>query len=297
MPYPLAPMRIALLVPDPSDELYAPYAAPYVERYRAVLAAAGVEAVAVPWTASPPPGIEGAVPILAWGYHLQPSAWLAAIDRWAAAVPLVNGAGVLRWNTRKTYLRDLRRLHVPVVPTLFAERVDGAALAEARRTLGTEDVVVKPQVSGAGHRTWRLRPGESPPEAVIDAMIQPFLPEVGGEGELSLFYFGGSPAHAVRKVAAPGEFRVQAHLGGTFTPLEPPEDARTVADIAIHAAAQVLADLGLEDLPHYARIDLVRGRRAVPLVMEFEAIEPDLYLDFAPDGGRSWAEAIRCSLE
>jgi hypothetical protein len=265
-------MRIALLAPDPLHADYAPYAAPFVERYRAVLARGGVEAVPVPWPEAPPPGIDRAIPILAWGYHLDPAGWLRAIDRWAAAVPLVNGAGVLRWNTRKTYLAGLARAGVPVVPTVFAERADVATLAAAARTLGTGDLVVKPQVSGGGHRTVRLRPGESPAEVLPDAMIQPFLPAVGGDGELSLFFFAGRFSHAVRKVAAAGEFRVQAHLGGIYTALEPPADALDVARRALAAAPGPVA---------YARV---------------EAIEPDLYLDFCPDGGAAWARAIVESL-
>jgi len=283
MPYPLVPMKVALLTPDPGDTLYAPYAAPYVERYRAVLAAVGVEAIALPWTASPPPGIAGIVPLVAWGYHLHPAAWRAAIDRWAAAAPMVNAPEVLRWNTRKTYLDDLARAGVPVVPTLFVERADGAALEAAARRFGTGDLVVKPQVSGGGYRTFRLRTGESPADIVEDAMIQPFQPEVGGDGELSVFFFAGVYSHAVRKVAAAGEFRVQPHYGGRLTRFEPDAEVLAAGRRAVAAAPRP---------PAYARVDLVRGADGVPLLMELEAIEPDLYLDLAPEAGGAWVKAV-----
>lgn len=282
MPYPLAPMKIALLVPDPRDALYAPYATPYFGPYRALFAGEGVEAIAVPWTESPPAGIDGAVPMLAWGYHMDPPAWLRAIERWSA-VPLVNSPEVLRWNTRKTYLADLERAGIPIVPTVFAARADAESLAAAAREFGTGDLVVKPQISGGGHRTVRLRPGESPSAILPDAMIQPFLPAVGGDGELSVFFFGGAFSHAVRKVAAAGEFRVQPSYGGRLS--------RFVPDAGVLAAARLV----LAAAPHppaYARIDLVRGADGRPLLMELEAIEPDIYLDLAPEGGIAWARAI-----
>ena len=280
-------MRIALWTPDPLHAAYAENAPPFLGRYRDLLARVGIDAVGVPWSATPPAGIDGSLPLLAWGYHLDPAAWSAALDRWAAAGPVVNGTALLRCNTRKTNLAELARAGVPVVPTVYASRADREALAAAARTLGSGDLVVKPQVSAGGHRTFRLRPGEAPPEVVPDAMIQPFLPAVAGDGELSLFHFGGSPAHAVRKVAGPGEFRVQSHLGGTYAPFDPPADVREAALRAL-AAAPIP--------PVYARVDLVRGPDGLPLLMELEAIEPDLYLEHAPDGGLAFAEAVRTVL-
>jgi glutathione synthase/RimK-type ligase-like ATP-grasp enzyme len=280
-------MKIALLVPDPRDALYAPYATPYFEPYRAQFAGEGVDAIAVPWTGSPPAGIDGAVPMLAWGYHMDPPAWLTAIARWSA-VPLVNSPEVLRWNTRKTYLADLERAGVPIVPTVFAARADAEALAAAARRFGTEDIVVKPQVSAGGHRTVRLRPGEPPAEVVEDAMIQPFQAAVGGDGELSVFFFAGKFSHAVRKVAAAGEFRVQPSYGGRLSRFDPDAGVLATARRALAAAPH---------LPVYARVDLVRGADGRPLLMELEAIEPDIYLDLAPEGGRAWAKAIRLALE
>ena len=280
-------MRVALLVPDPADDLYAPYAAPFLAGYVEALAGAGVEGIGVPWNAAPPAGLAGAVPLLAWGYHRDPPGWDRALDRWEAATRLVNAPGVLRWNTRKTYLLDLERAGVDIVPTRFAARADADALADAARAFGTGDLVVKPRISGGGYRTYRIRPGEAPPEVVEDAMIQPFQPAVGGDGEQSVLFLGGRFSHAVRKVAAAGEFRVQQAYGGVFTRFAPP------ADLA-EAAARVMAAAPAP--PVYARIDLVRGGDGRPLLMELEAIEPDLYLSLAPEAGPAWAAAIRDAL-
>ena len=42
----------------------------------------------------------------------------------------------------------------------------------------------------------------------------------------------------------------------------------------------------------YARVDLIRDDAGVLLLMELEAIEPDLYLEHAPDAGAAFARAV-----
>ncbi len=53
-----------------------------------------------------------------------------------------------------------------------------------------DELVVKPQVSGGSFRTVRVRPGD-PVEPLDDAIIQPFIPAVSSEGELSFLFIGG----------------------------------------------------------------------------------------------------------
>jgi hypothetical protein len=47
----------------------------------------------------------------------------------------------------------------------------------------------------------------------------------------------------------------------------------------------------------YARVDLIRAPDGALRLMELEAIEPDLYLEHAPDGGAAFAAAVRGVLE
>jgi glutathione synthase/RimK-type ligase-like ATP-grasp enzyme len=114
-------------------------------------------------------------------------------------------------------------------------------------------------------------------------MLQPFLPSVAEEGEISLFMFNGALSHAVIKRAAAGDFRVQPQYGGQMTPYAPDEEARSLAEAALAVAPR---------RPVYARVDMARlpdGRLAL---MELEAVEPDLYFAFAPDGGEAFARAV-----
>ena len=96
-------------------------------------------------------------------------------------------------------------------------------------------------------------------------------------GESSLIYFGGEFSHAIRKLPADGDYRVQEHHGGRVVPHKPTDDEFAVAAAALAAAPAATA---------YARVDLVQvdGSAAV---MELEAIEPQLFFDHdAPAAGR-----------
>src|SRR5262245_59149221 len=55
-----------------------------------------------------------------WDYHLRLDdfhAWIAARERDGSRV--LNQPAVLRWNSEKTYLAELERVGVPVVPTAW----------------------------------------------------------------------------------------------------------------------------------------------------------------------------------
>jgi glutathione synthase/RimK-type ligase-like ATP-grasp enzyme len=105
------------------------------------------------------------------------------------------------------------------------------------------------------------------------AMIQPFLPSLEAEGELSLIYIEGEFSHAVRKRPTPGDFRVQSIWGGTMAPAE--AETRHV-EVAERALGQ------LDEPPLYARVDLVTDLDGNPALIELELIEPNLYLSTDP---------------
>ena len=177
-----------------------------------MLAREGLEVASRPWTHGPDPNVALHLPLLAWGYHHDVDRWLAALAGWPKSSALSNSAALLGWNTRKTYLAELEDRGVATLPTLFLDRAGPDDLAAARARFGVEEVVLKPQVSAGSHLTRRLRAGEV---ATLErpAMIQPFLPAVAGEGELSVFMFGGQASHAIAKRALGGDFRVQPQFG------------------------------------------------------------------------------------
>ena len=58
----------------------------------------------------------------AWDYQDRHEDFLATLDRIAGlGVPVFNDPGAVRWNIRKTYLRELESRGVPVIPTLWPD--------------------------------------------------------------------------------------------------------------------------------------------------------------------------------
>lgn len=77
----------------------------------------------------------------------------------------------------------------------------------------------------------------------------------------------GEVTHAVRKRARAGEFRVQDDHGGSVAREPVHRDLARAAERAVAAAPLT---------PLYARVDLVETADR-PVLMELEAIEPELF--------------------
>lgn len=193
-----------------------------------------------------------------WDYHKRFAEFRAWLDR-MEGLPLWNPPAVLRWNTHKSYLLDLQARGIDIVPTLLVPAGQG--------------FIVKPAVSATAFRTERH-------ETDCDVLVQPFVPEVVTDGELSFVFLGRRFSHAVRKRVADGDFRVQSEFGGSAEPFVP-------AEALIEQASRIAGTLG--DAWLYARIDcVVRDGRL--LLMELEATEPSLFLD--AESAERFADAI-----
>lgn len=266
----------------PPDDAYAALAAEQAGNYAAAFARAGLALRPRDWRLA---GDAPALALFAWGYHLEPERWLALLDGWSAHVPLFNPAALMRWNARKTYLGELAAAGVPTVPTWFGD-AGAETIAAAFDAFGTDELVLKPQVSASSHGIRRVKRGDALP-ILARAMIQPFLPAIQGEGEYALFYIGGELSHAIRKVASGGDFRIQPQFGGVNMAWQADAEAIGVADAALAAAPAA---------PLYARIDLLRRLDGRLALAEFEAIEPDLYFAYGDGVLERLAAAVTAKL-
>lgn len=265
-----------------------------VAALRPAFAEAGLELVELDWRAplSEFPGIALVLLGTAWDYQDHPEGFLAKLEALAArGIAVCNPPEVVRWNTDKTYLRELGEQGAPIVPTLYLDEVDRAGVLAAMASLDTHDVVVKRQIGAGGlgqHRFTRDTPPEQDWHMGRPCMVQPFLPSITEEGEYSFVFIDGAFSHAIRKRAAAGEYRIQSLYGGSETVHQPsPED--------LESARQVLAALTFADLL-YARIDMIRLPDGQLAVMEAELIEPYLYPEQGPDLGQRLAVAIGARL-
>lgn len=222
-----------------------------------------------------------------WDYHDKYEEFLAWTRRVEAVAELRNPADLIAWNSDKRYLRELAEAGVPTVPTLWAERGTEIDLVGKLAARGWDEVVVKPVVD-LGAKNLRRARGSEAGDALAEvlarqeAMVQPFLPSLEAEGELSLIYVEGSFSHAVRKRPADGDFRVQSIWGGTVNAAE-----ANPAHVAV--AEQALAQL--DEPPLYARVDLVSDLDDNPALIELELIEPNLYLGTDPTAVDRLADA------
>ncbi len=230
-----------------------------------------------------------------WDYQQDAGAFLKLLeDIDASSARLENALSLVRWNIRKDYLRDLEQAGITIVPTRWAETLDGDWARDATEALGQpETLILKPQVSANADDTYRIAITDWPNQvaelqsrfAGRPCMLQPYLPVIETEGEFSLFYFGGRYSHAILKTPESGDFRVQEEHGGRLRSIEPEPALKAAADQVLQAITR------LQQLPLYARVDLVRDEEHF-LLMEVELIEPSLYFNMDKQSAVRFAEAF-----
>ena len=226
-----------------------------------------------------------------WDYFDHLDRFLRWVDEVAAATRIVNPASVIRWNSHKGYLAEMGERGVPVLPTILLAGGTTDA-AERLADCGWADVVVKPAVDGGARQALRADPCSPGAAAHVerlvaggDVVVQPYAPQIK-VGETSLLFFGGAFSHAVRKVPAEGDYRVQAHHGGTEHPHAPSAAELETARRAMGCAPGPLT---------YARVDLI-DVDGVPTLMELEVIEPDLFLRLDDRALGRFADAVLAEL-
>jgi hypothetical protein len=211
-----------------------------------------------------------------WNYYEHVEAFLGWVERTGRATRLLNPAPIVQANAKKTYLREVERRGIDVVPTEFLERGVAASIEGITRARGWDAIVIKPVVSAGSFLTQRFEAKQSTEAqrfleeltAKRDAMVQRWMPSVDTYGERSLVWIDGELSHAIRKSARfiGGSESVSAEV-----PISPEERA---------FAERVLSPIAKELL--YARVDVVRDEDGTVRLMELELIEPSLFLKQCP---------------
>jgi hypothetical protein len=223
-----------------------------------------------------------------WDYWDRLEEFLAALERIEGQTRLFNGSALVRWNARKTYLRELETKGAKLIPTLWMDVADEAAAKAAFDTFGADDLVFKRQVGAGAKDQHRVKRGELIPAMPHAMMVQPFLPMIQTEGELSFIFIDGEFSHALIKRAQPGDYRIQSTYGGREEKITP-----SAEDLA--AARAIIGTL--DEAPLYGRVDMLRGDGGGLLLMELEVIEPYLYPVEGPELGERMAAGIARRLE
>ena len=224
-----------------------------------------------------------------WDYQKDPEAFLQVLERIeASSAVLENSLELVRWNIDKTYLRDLRKEGVEIVPSLWYKAFASEQVPEAFEELGTGEIVVKPTVSAGADHTFRIGKSHAPDyldelSAIFSSrpfLIQPFMPNIVDEGEFSVFFFGHTYSHTILKTPKKNDFRVQEEHGGRLQKVE--------AEPQLLETARGLLDT-INPVPLYSRMDYVRTSEDRFALMELELIEPSLYFNMDPESPERFA--------
>jgi glutathione synthase/RimK-type ligase-like ATP-grasp enzyme len=229
-----------------------------------------------------------------WDYTEDVGAFLHTLEEIERnGTRLFNALDLVRWNVRKTYLRDLAGRGVPVVPTVWRECLRPGDLATLLDEVGAAEAVVKPVVGASAAGAFRIGRGASLERvSAVEAyyadrplLAQPFLSAVVAEGEYSLFYFDGEFSHAILKTPKRNDFRVQEEHGGLIRSVDADEAVRAAGEQAVRAVGEA---------PLYARADVVRAGSGCDRfwLMELELVEPSLYLRTDRDAPAKFARAL-----
>ncbi len=288
------PMRVgiascrAIPEPDPDEALLV-----------GALRAAGLEPTVLAWDDDAAPFAAQDLVVIrsTWNYFERVDAFVAWAKQTGAATRLLNPSDVVAWNAKKTYLAELERRGVAVVPTEFLLREPGEEQPGMRMRMrmrivdildarGWDEVVIKPVVSAGSFRTERfsratLDAAQEFASALTrdrDAMVQRWMPSVETYGERSLVWIDGIVTHAIRKTPrfAGGAEQVSGEV-------DIADDERAFAERALAPIADALL---------YARVDMVRDAEGTLRVMELELIEPSLFLQEAPRALERFVSAI-----
>jgi hypothetical protein len=220
-----------------------------------------------------------------WDYPDRLEEFFGQLDHIASYIPLFNDPETVRWNARKTYLAELQQRGAPVIPSLWFDHVDQAALDQAFAHFSDADkLVFKRQVGANAEGQYILTRGEPLPEMPEPMFVQPFRPAILTEGEMGYIFIDGELSHATQKQAKLGDYRVQSGYGGFDIPVTP--DARD-----LQTAQEIIRFV--TPTPLYARVDLVRGPSGTLELMEMELIEPFLYVDKGPKFGELFYHALK----
>ena len=234
-----------------------------------------------------------------WDYTWRRDEFIA----WARRIGprLRNETALIEWNSDKRYLAEMADAGLAVVSTEFCGPGDSLPELDG-------EVVVKPVISAGARDTGRFGPAtHDVARELIDrirsgggtAMIQPYLPDADVGGETAIVFIAGEVRGVLHKKAVLAPDEVAPLREGDLSAAEAMFDpelvtAAAASDDQLAKARRVIAFLTerFGSAPLYARVDMLRSDDGAPILLELEAVEPNLYFGTTPGVVERLAEAI-----
>jgi glutathione synthase/RimK-type ligase-like ATP-grasp enzyme len=287
---PLPPPEIGLVT---SAEL--PNLDPDCQPLLSALKALGVQASPVIWDdpACNWGRMKGAIIQSTWDYQTRRQAFLQWAETVSQQTRLWNPASIVRWNTDKTYLHTFAQRGVTTVETRWLTPEQPWDLASLLKESGWDSAILKPVISAGSANTYHIQPSnlaecQNALNLLLQQgrtmMLQPYLHAIETAGERSLVFIDGAFSHAVVKLPARGDFRIQKQFGGSTEAITPTEAEKRFAEGVLEQ---------VEDPWLYARVDILSTTTPQTIcLMELELVEPSLYLPYAPASAHRLASAL-----
>ena len=223
----------------------------------------------------------------------------------SSTLKVMNDNTIILWNYDKViYLQQLQTAGFTVPKTEYIEDIDlfesvdsfayeVTRLAKVVSGSSTNSsVVIKPSISSSSKQTYLMSDPSCMSSIDLDylmalyrtgtdgsLMIQAYEPDIAS-GEYSLVYIATSFTFAIHKIPSYGEFRCQQEFGGSTVEMainSIPNNIMTVAEDVIRYIGTNVGQL------MYCRVDGIVRHSGEFVIMEVEAIEPDLYLEVSQD--------------
>ena len=245
------------------------------------------------------------IPRTTWDYQERWTEFLLWMQHVSQVTELLNPLELMSWNLDKRYLKEIEIGQPPtrwIDQRTFKMRSEveevAQSILDSCREEGWAQAFLKPNIgaSAVGSMRFSVHLPEDYSRLVehlecwlpLRTMIlQPYINKVESIGEHSLIYFNGVWSHGVRKVPAPGDYRVQDDYGASDMPWDPPDEWKDQCEALIKRLPMV---------PLYARCDFLSGPRGEPWLVELELIEPSLFFRHDASSPQRFADAIlaRC---
>nr|WP_309760795.1 hypothetical protein [Flavobacterium sp.] len=213
--------------------------------------------------------------------------WLDQIEK--LGIKTLNPIAIIQQNIHKFYLRDLQKLGVTILPTVFIDKTNHLNLTELIPS-HWKRAVIKPAFSAGSYLTEVFDVSEIQTinekyksiATEKELLLQEFMSEIQTIGETSFIFFDKKFSHAVNKKPVDGDFRVQSLFGGQYILVQPTTTLIEKTQKIVNTFPDHLL---------YARVDGIIINSELHL-MEIECIEPDLYFNLSENALERFVNAI-----
>ncbi len=204
---------------------------------------------------------------------------------------LLNPKKILEWSSTKSYLQDIEKKGIKIIPTLFLKNFNFEDFKKNISDWNSDKFVLKPIVGASADKIKVLNRIDLCEEVEMlenksNWFVQPFIESVF-TGEISCIYFNGDFSHALRKVPKDKDFRVQEEHGASIISYEPTKEEKDFAETVVETFTKDLL---------YSRVDFLQTSDG-PRLMELELIEPSLYFRKSPGSAENFVKAFKERLE